>query len=98
MRTSLESNRFLPYKTYLIDKWCNQQIFSLWGRLSDSGVPFAQTTMHIEGQWSTIKRHYMLMRNRSRVDFLVFVLAKKLMPALEDDFRQFSEGRNVSGW
>ena len=98
MPTLLGEQKFLELKTYLEQNWYDGEMFMIWGRRNEHGVPFARTTMHVEGHWSVIKRHYLMLHNRPRLDLVVYILAKRLMPKFEDDLRLLREGTKVPGW
>ena len=49
LQTILGGQKFLELKTYLEQNWYDGEMFMIWGRRNEHGVPFARTTMHMEG-------------------------------------------------
>ena len=58
----------------------NGGLFYTWGRRDQTYIPFARTTMFVEGHWSSLKRNYLIYHNRPRLDFLLYIIDVKMLP------------------
>lgn len=85
-------NGCIPLMDYLHEEWYNIDSFNLWGRRNYSKIPLDRTTMLVEAHWSVLKRSLLQNYNRPRVDMLVFVIEKVLLPKIELEMKQLILG------
>lgn len=90
-----------PLFLYLMENWYagNGTCFESWGRRDvGSGIPFARTTMYVEGHWSLLKRNFLLYYNRPRIDFLLYIINSRLLPKFHDDLEMLKIGKKLPLW
>lgn len=91
--------RSAAFLAYLKKRWYDHEQFEYWGRRDIvNGIPFARTTMFVEGHWYVLKRNFLLFHNRPRCDFLLFLLDTRLMLKFEDDYFKVLEGDKRPSW
>ena len=82
---------------YLFINWYSENWMLKWGRRHPTLVPFAKTTMMAESHWRVVKSR-LRTSNRTRVDFVIFLLHSRLMPTVRGDFRRFLAGAQKPRW
>ena len=86
-------------KDYLLKNWSSPTRFCLWGRRNlTRGIPTSKTTMIVEGHWSVLKRRYLLLHNRPRIDLVLFIISQQLIPRLTMDFDSLLSGLTKPSW
>lgn len=83
---------------YLMREWYNRNNFELWGRRSISKIALARTTMLVEGHWSMMKRSLLQCYNRPRVDMLLHIIERSLLPKIRIEFGLIFEGSKKPYW
>lgn len=84
---------------YLWTHWYEYTKFLTWGRRNEeSGIPLFKTTMMVESHWSLIKRHYFVLYNRPRVDFVAHVMDKRLVEKYWKDYELRRSGVSLPSW
>ena len=71
-------NQFQSLFTYLMNNWYEPEKFVTWGRRS-TVIPFTRTTMMVEGHWSLLKHHYLVLHNRPQPDFFMHIINQKIV-------------------
>ena len=54
--------------------------------------------MMVESHWSLLKRRYLLFHNRPRVDFVVYIMEKQLLPSFRNELFNLKNGRKKPTW
>ena len=86
-------------KSYLLKNWYTPEKFQMWERRNENGgIPFARTTMMVESHWSLLKRRYLLFHNRPRVDFVVYIMEKQLLPSFRNELFNLKNGGKKPTW
>lgn len=57
-----------------------------------AGIPFARTTMFVEGHWLAIKQSFLKFHNRLRPELLLFLLDRWIIPKYISDYNLIVEG------
>lgn len=76
----------------LHENWYCSKWWLLWGRRHNSLISLSRTTMIVESHWSILKRLYLIPYNRSSVDFLMYIIEKKMMSKFREEFTLLVEG------
>lgn len=99
MRSICESKNIQILFEYLWTHWYEHSKFLTWGRRSEShGIPLARTTMMVEAHWSLLKKHYLVLHNRPRVDFVIHLMDTQLIGKYESDYELRRTGRVLPTW
>lgn len=66
---------------YLYVNWYATEQWKLWARSANADeIPILKTTMIVESHWRRIKHDYLHRFNRPRIDLVVWVLARNVIP------------------
>lgn len=89
-----------PLYSYLMDNWYGYdgRLSLSWERRNPSHIPFVRTTMFVEGHWSTLKKNYLILHNRPRIDFLLYILDAKLLPKFIGSYYLLIDGKQHPAW
>lgn len=99
MKTFCKSTNNLILFEYLWTHWYEYSKFLTWGRRSEShGIPLARTTMMVEAHWSLLKKHYLVLHNRPRVDFVIHLMETQLVGKYQNDYDLRRSGRALPTW
>ncbi|PVF93533.1 hypothetical protein CPB86DRAFT_96189, partial [Serendipita vermifera] len=80
---------------YLWVNWYRPDRWKLWARSYSDAIPRLKTTMICESHWRRIKHDYLTHNHQPRIDYLAWILIKKLVPVYLDqlDTRLTYNGR-----
>lgn len=97
--TTFASPNHAEFKNYLLKNWYSTDHFKTWGRRDIvNGIPLARTTMLVEGHWFVVKSNFLLLHNRPRPDFFLFIIDSRLVPKFERDYEDVVLGRKLLRW
>ncbi|PVF90972.1 hypothetical protein CPB86DRAFT_676043, partial [Serendipita vermifera] len=65
---------------YMWNSWYRPQRWKLWARSQSKTIPRLKTTMICESHWRHIKHDYLTHNHQPRLDYLAWVLMKRLVP------------------
>jgi len=83
---------------YIYFSWYTKNRWELWARSCYPKIPFGKTNMIIESHWKVLKHDYLYRFHRPPLDYVVYVLCEKLLPAQCNRFYQLSHGRIYPHW
>jgi len=83
---------------YLYFSWYTKSRWELWARSCHQKIPFGKTNMIIESHWKVLKHDFLYRFHRPPLDYVVYVLCEKLLPAQRLRFYQLSIGRIHPHW
>lgn len=72
--------------TYLYHIWYAVNMWKLWARSVVEHIP--NSTVMIESHWRVLRRNHLYLNNRSRLDYLVYVIIQKQCTDLLYDYEQ----------
>ena len=99
LKSHFFSPRLKPLLDYLLKNWYGDEKIEMWGRRSvHHGIAFARTTMYVEAHWYILKRHYLIFHNRARIDFIVHLIDKRLIPRFIQDLERYGTGTKTPSW
>ena len=83
---------------YLYFSWYTKSRWELWARSCYPKIPFGKPNMIIESHWKVLKHDYLYRFHRPPLDYVIYVLCEKLLPAQRLRFYQLSTGRIHPHW
>ncbi|KAJ8095385.1 hypothetical protein PM082_023155 [Marasmius tenuissimus] len=69
--------------SYLWNRWYSPKQWVLWARAACKAIPRIKTTMIVESTWRALKRHDLPQFNRPRLDLVVHVVLRYLLPRVQ---------------
>jgi hypothetical protein len=72
-----------------------------WGLISISSCPWiprARTTMRVESHWRDIKRNYLYLFHRPRLDLLIFIITTAFLLSRFERWEQACDVRDIPRW
>lgn len=61
-------------------------------------MSFCRTTTVVEAHWSVLKRHYLVLHNRPRPDFVIYLIDPILIPKFYNDSQMLLDGSKIPKW
>ncbi|KAJ7843365.1 hypothetical protein B0H14DRAFT_2270647, partial [Mycena olivaceomarginata] len=89
---------------YLWNRWYTPNQWSLWARASCDAIPRLKTTMIVESLWKHVKHRELAQFNRPRLDLVVNIVFKSLLPRVKRTLdyvrgvRRVGRPQALAGW
>ncbi|KAF7359857.1 SWIM-type domain-containing protein [Mycena venus] len=98
------SNGLSQVWAYLWNRWYTPKQWSLWARASCDAIPRLKTTMIVESLWRHVKHRDLAQFNRPRLDLVVNIVFKSLLPRVKRTLeyvrglRRIGRPQALAGW
>jgi len=83
---------------YLWTNWYQKEYWVLWARAANYELCLFKTTMLIESHWKVIKRDFLPKFFRPRLDLVIFIIIKRLLPHYQQRQDRILQGREKPSW
>src|ERR1044072_910863 len=83
---------------YLWTNWYQKEYWVLWARAANYELCLFKTTMLIESHWKVIKRDFLPRFFRPRLDLVIFIIIKRLLPHYQQRQDRILQGREKPSW
>lgn len=83
---------------YLLTKLHDDVDWDFRGWCHPTKVSIARTSIEFMAHWSVLERIFLLKLNRTRLDFLVNIIAMRLLPKMHNDYHALDLGLKKPFW
>jgi len=83
---------------YMWINWYEKKHWTLWARAANYELCLFKTTMLVESHWKVIKRDFLPKFFRPRLDLVIFIIIKRLLPHYQQRQNRIIQGREKPSW